>query len=278
MTAIVGDVANLYRGPAGMLKLARDPADNDLIGREAAALGWLAGQGDPRYLPYVPGLLGTCGFRDPDTGVVRRGNALGVLDGFADLAFVAGRFPAGLDPRDVAWIWRRLLVALGFAHRAGIVHGAVLPPHLLIQPAEHGLTLVDWCYATGGPRPGALPAVPAGYRDWYPPEVRCGYVPGPDLDIYLGTKCMLALLAGQQMPAPPGGGRTPGPSPTGGHMPGPVPDGERLPGPLAAFAAGCLLANPRRRPDDAWALLRELDEVLERLYGPRRFRPFPSLA
>jgi hypothetical protein len=51
----------------------------------------------------------------------------------------------------------------------------------------------------------------------------------------------------------------------------------QLPGPLGAFAAGCLLVNPRRRPDDAWALLRELDEVLERVYGPRRFRPFPPL-
>lgn len=248
MTAIAGDVANLYRGPGGVLKLARDPADNDLISREAAALRWLADHGDPEYLPYVPSLLGTGGYRVPATGMVRRGNALGALDGFHDLAFVDGRFPAGLDPRDVAWIWRRLLVALGFAHRAGIVHGAVLPPHVLIEPDEHGVTLVDWCYATGGPRPGALPAIPAGYRDWYPPEVRTGYVPGPDLDIYLGTRCMLRLL-----------------------------DGRAVPPALAAFAAGCQLANPRRRPDDAWALLRELDEVLERLYGPRRFRPFPPL-
>jgi hypothetical protein len=128
------------------------------------------------------------------------------------------------------------------------VHGAVLPPHVLIEPEDHGLTLVDWCYATGGPRPGTLPAVPAGYRDWYPPEVKSGYVPGPDLDIYLGTTCMLRLIAVGQVP-----------------------------GPLAAFAAGCLLAHPRRRPGDAWALLHELDEVLERLYGPRRFRPFPPL-
>jgi hypothetical protein len=248
MTVIAGDVANLYRAPGGVLKLARDPADNDLISREAAALRWLAAHGERRHLPYVPKLLGTFGYRDPATGVVRRGNALTTLDRFWTLANVAGRFPNGLDPRDLAWIWRRLLVALGFAHRAGIVHGAVLPPHLLIQPEDHGLTLLDWCYATGGPRPGALPAVPAAYRDWYPAEVRGGYVPDPGLDIYLGTKCMLRLLAGRQVP-----------------------------GPLLDFAAGCLLANPRRRPDDAWALLREFDEVLSQLYGPRRFRPFPPL-
>ncbi len=106
MTPIAGDIATLYRQQDVLLKLARDPADNDLIRREAAALRWLAEHGEPQHLPYVPALLGTGGT-------------------------------------------------------------------------------------------------------------------------------------------------------------------------LTAFAKGCLLANPRRRPCDAWALLRELDEVLERLYGPRVFRPFP---
>ena len=32
-----GDIANLYRVRTGLLKLARDPADNDLMRREAAA-------------------------------------------------------------------------------------------------------------------------------------------------------------------------------------------------------------------------------------------------
>ncbi|MHB1432517.1 MAG: hypothetical protein ACYCVZ_10430 [Streptosporangiaceae bacterium] len=32
--------------------------------------------------------------------------------------------------------------------------------------------------------------------------------------------------------------------------------------------------DPRSRPDDARRLLAELDEVLARLFGPRRFRPF----
>ena len=43
---------------------------------------------------------------------------------------------------------------------------------------------------------------------------------------------------------------------------------------MASFAAGCTLANPRRRPADAWELLAEFDEVLDRLYGSRTFRPF----
>jgi len=50
--------------------------------------------------------------------------------------------------------------------------------------------------------------------------------------------------------------------------------GPHLPAALTAFARGCQLASPRRRPGDAWTLLAELDDLLGRLYGPRRFRPF----
>jgi hypothetical protein len=46
------------------------------------------------------------------------------------------------------------------------------------------------------------------------------------------------------------------------------------PAPVAALARGCMLASPRGRPQDAWQLLGELDDLLGRLYGPRKFRPF----
>jgi len=241
-----GDIASLTRTAGGLVKLARDPADGDLISREAAALRWLAANGDPAYLPYVPTLLGTRRYADPATGIIRRGNVLAELSSFVTLEAVSRRFPAGLDPRDVAWIWRRVLVALGFAHRSGLVHGAVLPPHLLIEPNEHGLCLIDWCYSSRGPNPATLPALVARYRDWYPGEVGPGYQPGPDLDIYLATKSVFSLIADP-------------------------------PSKLAAFAAGCTLASRAGRPDDAWGLLREFDDLIERLWGPRRFRPFPAL-
>jgi hypothetical protein len=245
--AASGDIASVIRVPGGLLKLARDPADGDLIGREAAALRWLAANGDPAYLPYVPVLLGTRRYADPVTGITRRGNVLAGLSGFVTLEAVLRRFPGGLDPRDVAWIWRRALVALGFAHRSGLVHGAALPPHLLIHPNEHGLCLIDWCYSCRGPNPATLPALLARYRHWYSRDVGPGYQPGPDLDIYLATKSLLALIR------------------------------EPVPGPLAAFAAGCTLATRSQRPDDAWELLREFDDLIERLWGPRRFRPFPAM-
>ncbi len=52
---------------------------------------------------------------------------IAALDGFRSLTEVGTAYPDGVDPRDAAWMWRRLLVGLGFAHRAGVLHGAVLP-------------------------------------------------------------------------------------------------------------------------------------------------------
>jgi hypothetical protein len=241
--AFRGDIANLYEHDRGLVKIARDPADNDLLDREAAALSRLRRAGDKRFLAYVPALIGCQRRKDPDSGAERRANLISRLDGFVTLADVHAAYSRGLDPRDAAWMWRRLLVAVGFAHRAGVIHAAVLPEHVLIDPAEHGLVLVDWCYAITQPG-GAAVALPAAYADWYPAEVRSGEAPGPDLDIWLATRCMAHLM------------------------------GRLAPPPLTTFARGCTLPGADRRPSDAWQLLRELDAVLERLYGPRMFRPF----
>jgi hypothetical protein len=139
-------------------------------------------------------------------------------------------------------MWRRLLTALGWAHEAGVVHGAVLPEHVLIHPAEHGVVLVDWCYAVAPGQP--LTAVVAAHRDRYPPEALARRPVSPATDIYLATVTVQRLV------------------------------GRRMPAPMRRFVAGCLYDAPRMRPQHAWQLLAELDDLLGHLYGPRRFRPF----
>ena len=182
-------------------------------------------------------------YRDESTGVDRAVNVLRAEPGLVSLAAVLAACPSGLDGRDVAWIWRRLLVALGVAHRAGVIHGAVVPDHVLIEPTEHGLVLTNWCYAATEPG-DTVPAVVRRYRGWYAPEILRSAPPTPGSDIYLATECMVALM------------------------------GDRTPKALDRFARGCRLTPPAARPGDAWQLLAELDDVLGRIYGPRRFRPF----
>ena len=155
---IRGDIANLYQVRGGLLKMARDPADNDLMRREATALTRLQDVVDPALLAYFPPLVATGQRDDARSGIRRHVNLIGALSGFRSLADVRAAFPAGVDPRDAAWMWRRLLVAIGAAHRAGVIHGAVLPEHVLIHPAVHGLVLVDWCYSVSGPAAGRVAA------------------------------------------------------------------------------------------------------------------------
>ncbi|ROO83751.1 hypothetical protein EDD29_1260 [Actinocorallia herbida] len=239
-----GDVADLFAvedlsGAGGglLLKLPRDPADSDLMDREATALRRLAERGDPRYLPYVPRLVESIKHDG------RRGAILSRDEGFHTLAEVAAARPGGLDPRDAAWMWRRLLVVLGFAHRAGVVHGAVLPGHVMIHPEMHGLVLVGWGQSVTDP-PGRVPLMVDAYAADYPPEIVAREPVTAAADVFLATRCMTALM------------------------------GPLLPPPMRAFARGCTQPSPRLRPADAWALLGELDELLDRMYGPRVFRPF----
>lgn len=281
-----GDLASLYRvtgvdpadRPAAdlLVKIARSADDDDLVAREAAALRRIARLGEPKYAAYVPTLVDTARLPEAGRARPRRVNVFARLDGFVTLAEVRAAYPAGLDPRDAAWMWRRLLVGIGYAHHAGVAHGAVLPPHVLIHPAQHGLVLVDWCYsAVPDPADGAVvgaypavagnasgvgagdpsrrvPALVAEYRDWYPVEVTRREPPAAATDLALASRCVCYLL-GDPDPA---------------RLPA------RVPVQIRRFLAGCLLPSPARRPDDAWRLLDELDDLLGRLYGPRRFRPF----
>ncbi|TNH26351.1 serine/threonine protein kinase [Micromonospora orduensis] len=238
-----GDLADLYDvGDDRLLKLPRRPTDNDLMAREAHALCTIAERGDPRYLPYVPRLVDEFRHCDATTGAERRINVLAIAPGLHDLDEVRRAYPDGLDARDVAWMWRRLLVALGLAHRAGIVHGAVLPRHVLIEPDAHGVVLVDWCFSA--PAGSPVPALVPGHEDWYPREVLDRRPCGPGTDIAMAGRCMTWLM------------------------------NRHAPRELRAFARGCRQRSLDARPDDAWRLLRELDQLLDRLYGPRTFRPF----
>ncbi len=228
----VGDIADLsaVTGERQLLKVPRSPADNDLMEAEAEALRTLHEKGDPKYRPYAPKLVESFLHEAPDRKR-RRVNVLERLDGFVPLSSLKRT----IDWRDAAWMWRRLLVGLGWAHRAGVIHGAVVEEHVLIHPEQHGLALVDWCYS--GERPKAIVKRRAAA---YPPEVTAAKTATPATDIYLATGLMTRLI------------------------------GPDIPRQLKRFADGCRYDAPRMRPQDAWRLLGELDDIL----GPRTFRPF----
>ena len=235
------------------LKLVRDRHDNDLAENEARILRTLTrGKDAETFSPYLPNLVDA--FVYESGGVNRQALILEKYEGWYSLAEVRQAYPKGVDPKDMAWMWRRLLVVLGFSHSNKILHGAVLPRNIWILPEEHGLMLVNWEQAIIDPTTTTdrIRAIAPEEAGWYPQEVLNGETPLFGTDIQMSAKCMVWLLGGDAQKKV-------------------IP--KSVPTPLKAFLKGCLLPD-RRAPQNAWDLKEEFDELLGRLWGKRKFHPF----
>lgn len=191
---------------------------------------------DDRLLPYLPQLMDT---------VVHDGeffNVFKIEEGFYSLREVHDAYPNGIDPRDMAWMYRRLLVVLGFVHQLGTVHCAVLPHAVLIHPEKHGLILTDWQSAVTIPEDDlVLPKVEPvhEFAGFYPQDE----IVSGDLDIYMAAYLMKWLCVDIE------------------------PSWQK-------FFEGSLHYAPMKRIHNAWKVLELLDHHLERLYGKRKYREF----
>ena len=104
--------------------------------------------------------------------------------------------PKGLSFRQVAKVFQQVLVGLGHAHRLGLVHGAILPSHIVVSTDTGGVQIVDWCYSVRYMEKTSIRAYVKAYREFYPPEVFAKRFPTPATDIYMAAKVGVALLGG----------------------------------------------------------------------------------
>lgn len=134
-----GSLAEIYvaDSPDGthVLKVAND--DGDQVAAEALNLARLHSEGDDKLIPFLPAMHDA--FMWEATWV----NVFEYLHDWYTLTEVHARYPE-LDPKDVSWMYRRLLAVAGFVHRVGIAHGTITPDNVLIHPEMHGLKLIDW--------------------------------------------------------------------------------------------------------------------------------------
>lgn len=182
-----------------IVKVAQLPADNELLAAEADALTVLA-QTDKEHVMFYPKLLDS--FAVADGRKRLRANAVERLDGFVNLEEVRRKYPRGLDPLHMSWIWRRVLWALGGAHEAGVLHGALVPSNIMIHPTLHGVVLVDWCYsalAMGTTYP-SLRAIVGGRRDWYHRDILNRKNSKVAHDFAMASRSMQFLTAGANVP------------------------------------------------------------------------------
>jgi hypothetical protein len=253
-----GDLCELYPADAGggplLLKVGRNPRNNDLLAAESGALRLIAGELDGQPLrAHFPTLEDAFLLAD-SAGARRQVNVLRAEEGTISLSAVLRAHPGGIDPADAAWIFNRILAALAAAHSLGLVHGAVVPEHVLIRPADHNGLLIDWCYSVkiGEPLRAVVPSMAADY----PPEVAARRPATPATDLYLAARCLARLLGGADTATLP----------------------PRVPAPIRALLDACLIQAPHRRPQDAWQLFDDFQGILRERYGPPVFRPFPISA
>lgn len=260
----IGSICAIYRcrfsddakQVEGVFKVARDACSNAMVINESAVLRRLhAAPGAEQFIPFIPRVADTLGMADGSTPA-RQANILQMHEGIASLEElytldeVVFHYPRGLDPRHVAWIWRRVLTVLGFAHSNQVTHSAVLPMHVLIEPRGHKLVLIDWCAAAAGDA-GLQPVrvIAAGYIPWYKRQGALLKPPTGALDIGLGARCMIELLGGD---------------PVSGQLPASVDPA------LARYFSRCLSLDAAPSPD-AWKLLDDFDRLIEALWGPRKY-------
>ncbi len=241
-----GDVSNVYRVEyqtgddilRGALKMPRNPANNDLVVNEINALKLLKEQVPEKYRMFHPHTVDSFAHRDKNTGKTRRSVILEELEGFVSLRDVAQAYPSGIDPKHVAWIARRVWVAVDTAHAAGLVHGAIFPEHVMIHPTLHGVVLVDWSYsqAKGEKLKAAVPSYQK--LGWYgtafdkPLDHR--------LDIRQASHTLEMML------------------------------GDHDARPFRAFFNGCRVAST----PTAGELYEEFEDLLTQVYGARKYIPF----
>jgi hypothetical protein len=249
----LGDYAPTDGGPtkAVILKVARHADLNLFLVSESAAIKALdeAASGTQSYRQFIPTIFESFRVKTTDDPQQLQVNVFSyVTADFRLLPDVFSQYPSGIDPRHFVWIFSRLLTVLSFSHSQGIVHGAVLPPHIFIQPVSHAIHLIDWCFA--GERGKPLLIIPNAYKHFYPPEVGAKQAATSATDIYMAAMCMCYILGSDY---------------------GEGLEKSGLPPRFTRLLTGCLMKNPARRTSDAWALYLELQSAAEAVFGPRRY-------
>lgn len=260
-----GDSCDVYRGrwvrrlgELVVIKVLRSSADADLLRQKHRILVGLRGsttRGAEHFVRRLPspiafGPVSVPGH--PGAEGARLASVHGWPAGFVHtLEEVGDRYPAGVDGRVGAWLAKRLLELLAWTHDAGVVHGAVIPPHVLVQPRAHGAMLVGWGTAVEreGAGFGRLPALSSAWSAFYPQDALTAPA-SPVTDVVMASRCALAAM---------------------GERPG----GPALPEALVGALTRVLRQGAQGAFAQAWPLREAVDAAAREQFGAAAYHPLP---
>jgi eukaryotic-like serine/threonine-protein kinase len=145
-------------------------------------------------------------------------------------------------------------VALGAAHRAGLVHRDIKPANLLVR-ADGVVKVTDFGVARSPDEEAYDPDdALAGTAGYLSPEQAVGRPATPASDVYALGVVAYECLAGRR----PFSGDHPIAVALAHLTEAPPPLPDDVPSPVAALVGQAMAKEPRRRPSDAWSLARRL--------------------
>lgn len=237
-----GDISDVWEatdgnGFARLVKVSRIAGGDVLMANEVTAVTQLRDKLKPgtRFWDMFPTIVESFKAKE---GFEKRVTVMPNEEGWYTVAELVKMFPGGIDPRHCVWMYRRMLSAVGFAHRYGLLHRCLTMDNILIDPQTHSLRLIDWKFATG--KMETLDNISSKYKYLYPPEVfnKTPYMSVSD--IYMISK-IIELV------------------------------GNRLPPKFRAFTTAATLTSVRARPSDAWDYLESFTEMARTVFGPPKF-------
>lgn len=269
-----GDIADLHvafvesstrRDKPLLLKIARHPSDNDLLRAEEEITKRLREKLPPAsWRNAVPDITDSF-LLDQGGGDRRRVNVMQQQVGFVTAEEVRRRLPGGVDGRTAAWMWKRLLVMIEWTAKAGFVHGAILPPHVMFYPdndgglrdaRKHSIRLVDWCYAVEYKNRTRLSAWMPQWKALYAPEIIEKKKLGPQTDLFMGAMTILHL-AGATI-----------------DEKGVLLNNPDAPASVGAALMRCVVLDPKDRPQSIGKYFEGFVELLRKEYGAPKWHDF----
>jgi len=246
----IGDIADLYRveNKTHIVKVARSADDNDLLRAEQRALELMSTITTP-VRDGVPRLHDK--FQIDGTWK-REVNVITQFSGFWTAAEIHS--VTHIDDRTMVWMFKRILAVLTWAHHYKIIHGAILPPHVMfypdndgsnVDPRKHTVRLIDWCYSVDYEKRTRLSAWVPAWKDYYAPELLDKSYVGPESDIYMAAQLMIYLLQKTLF----------------------MPE-------LQKVILKCLEKDPKKRYRKAGDALKDWTEAAVKAFGPPKWHEF----
>jgi serine/threonine protein kinase len=258
-----GEISEVYEAKRArwptervVLKILRNRSDLSAFDHEWDVLAELQRSGARGADAFIPRLPQPVVHGEVEAGVWTGSRAMVLrwAHGFDhSLEDVMRAHPTGIEARASVWVWRRTLETLSFIHASGVVHGAVIPPHLIVQEGDHGVRLVGFGHA--GRAGQGLRARAKGFDGYYPAALAPSARLLPAADLAMSARSMAALLGGD---------------PATGVVPGSVPAA------LGSVIRQVATLDTMAPLDvDAWSLRERLGTLAAETFGPPAFCPIP---